>query len=206
MPQEVPIDINPISNPNPSQTASFNPPTMTVMVNDLVFWRNNDTQATHQPKPAGGADDAWVKVPISKKLGTQVDTSNTLSFGPGTTKQGVPYVCALHANEKGTLIVRNNININNVPGAETGDPQASFNPGTQTVQVNELFIWSNNDVNQHWPAPSLQQQNAWMSQAIQPGKTSQNISFGQATDEDGLTYICALHPDETGIIVVQQSE
>lgn len=206
MPQEVPIDINPISNPTPSQTASFNPPTQTVMVNDLVFWRNNDAQATHQPKPVGGADDDWVKVPISKKLGTQVDTSNTVSFGPGTTKAGVPYVCALHANEKGTIIVRNNININNVPGAAVGAPQASFNPGTQTVQVNEVFIWSNNDVNSHWPAPSAQQQNAWMTQAIPSGKTSQNISISTPTDADGLAYICVLHPNEKGTIIVEQSE
>ncbi len=208
MAQEISIEINPISNPTPSWTADFVPSPKTVMVNDLVFWRNNDTKYTHQPMPVGGQPDAWVKDEIPAKLsdedaplGGETATSNTVSFGSGSTQQGIPYTCALHQDEKGTLVVWNNININTNPGAAASDPQAKFAPAKPTFQVNELFIWSNNDVVDHWPAPSLQQKTAWMSQAIQPGQTSQPISIGQANA--GIAYICAIHPNETGTIVAQ---
>jgi len=212
-PQELPIDINPISNPTPSQTAQFVPSPQTAMVNDLIFWRNNDTRAAHKPMPVGGAKDAWVKTPIAAKLSDQeaplcgcTASSNTVSFGSGTTPQGTPYTCALDANERGTLVVKNNININSIPGAKTGDPQvaqAAFAPPKPTFQVNELFIWSNNDVVAHWPAPSLSQKTAWLTQEIKAGQTSPAISIKQATGTGGQAYICANHPNETGTIVVK---
>ncbi len=201
MAQEVKIDIDPIPQPLSNKTAVFNPQKIVVMAGDLVFWRNNDTRFVHQPKPVGGADDAWVSVPISTKLGDQAGTSNTLSFAPGTNRSGVPYVCAQHSGETGTIVVVNNINIKNLPGAQPGTPQAAFAPAKQTIAVNEGFVWSNNDDTAHWPAPSTSQQNAWFGAPVQPGQKTPMLYFTQSNPN--LTYVCALHPNETGTIVVQ---
>lgn len=197
------IDINPIANPTKDRKAEFNPPIKTVMVGELVFWRNHDEQEVHQPRPAGGANNAWVKTSIAKKLGDQPGTSNTRAFLSGTTTDGAAYVCAIHPKEAGTIIVRNNIDINNVPGAGAGDPQAAFNPDSQTVKAGEAFIWSNNDIKPHWPAPSVQQKTAWIKRAIDSGQKSETISISDATGEDGLTYVCALHPKEKGTLIVE---
>jgi hypothetical protein len=218
MAQELSIEINAISNPSSTQTAQFVPSPKTVMVNDLVFWRNNDTRASHQPMPVGGPRDAWVTKPIppavDSPLGGGAATSNTFSYGPsGTTKQGIPYTCALHSGEKGTLVVLNNITIVPNAGAPVGDPIAIFpdDPDTApTFNVNEAFVFINNDSNAHWPAPSLQQQNAWMSQAIQPGAVSPPIAISQPTGPNLLSYICVLHNKgaaaEAGVLAVQQPE
>lgn len=204
MANEVSIDINPLGYPTSTVKAEFDPPTKTVIAGDLVFWRNNDTQSEHQPKPVGGADDAWVSDPIVTMLDDQPGTSNTLSFDPGTNKDGVPYQCALHPQETGTIIVLNNINIKGVPGAQPGAAQAAFAPAKQTIVVNEGFIWTNNDVQAHWPAPSVDQKTAWMQEAIQPGQKSCTVSFTQSNPS--LAYVCAIHANEKGTIVVQPSE
>ena len=218
MAQQLSIEINPISTPSPTQTAQFAPSTKTVMVNDLVFWRNNDTKASHQPMPVGGPNDAWVTKPVppavDSPLGGGAATSNTFSYGPsGTTKQGIPYTCALHSGEKGTLVVLNNITISPNAGAPVTAPVAVFpddpdNP--PTFNVNEAFVFINNDSHAHWPAPSLQQPGAWMGQAIQPGQLSPPISIGQPTGPNPLTYVCLLHATgsqaESGVLAVEQSE
>jgi plastocyanin len=201
MGQEVKIDINPIVTPTNTVKAAFDPPTMTVMAGDLVYWRNNDKQNTHQPKPANGANNAWVTDPISVMQDDEPGTSNTTSFGTGTNKNGVPYVCAQHPAETGTIIVLNNVNINSVPGAQPTSPQASFAPGKLNLAVNEGFIWTNNDVKAHWPAPSVAQKTAWLQEAIQPGQKSKTVSFAQSNA--GLAYVCAIHDNEQGTIVVK---
>jgi len=127
----------------------------------------------------------------------QPATSNTLSFGSGTTRNGVPYVCAQHSGETGTIIAYNLININSKAGAKPTDPQVGFVPGKLSVKVNECFIWINNDVNPHWPAPSVDQKTAWLPQQVEPGKNSAVVCIGQPTSGD-LVYVCALHPNETG--------
>jgi len=201
MAQEVSIDINPVGYPTKDLAAEFDPQTKTVMAGDLVFWINNDENATHQPKPVGGADNAWVTTPISTKLDDLPGTSNTLSFQPGTNLSGVPYVCAEHPDETGTIVVLNNINIKGVPGAQPGAAQASFAPVNTTLAANEGFIWTNTDAVAHWPAPSQQQKTAWLQQAVQPGQKSTIVSFTQSSPK--FTYVCALHPNETGTITVQ---
>ena len=206
MPQEVSIDINPIDNPTHDRRAEFNPPTQTAMVGDLIFWRNNDEQEVHQPKPVNGANNAWVKAPISVKLDDQPGTSNVHGEASGTTAKGKAYECVQHPNETGTLIVRNNIDINNAPGVTLDKPQAVFKPTPQTVQVDEVFIWSNNDIRAHWPAPSQAQKTAWLKEAIKPGQTSETVSLSNATGKNGLTYVCTLHPNEIGILIVVQPE
>ncbi|HYP28566.1 MAG TPA: hypothetical protein VE262_17780 [Blastocatellia bacterium] len=201
MAQQVKIDIDPTPQPLSNKTAVFNPQKIVVTAGDLIFWRNNDTRYTHQPKPVNGATNAWVTTPISVKLDDQAGTSNTLSFNSGTTISGVPYVCAQHSGETGTIIAVNNININNLPGAQPGAAQAAFAPKKQTLGVNEAFVWSNNDGTAHWPAPSTSQQNAWFQAPIQPGQKSPVFYLTQSNPN--LTYVCALHPNETGTIVVQ---
>jgi plastocyanin len=201
MAQEVKIDINPVANPTNTVKAAFNPPTMTVMAGDLVYWCNNDKQNVHQPKPANGAANAWVTNPIPVKQDDEPGTSNTLSFDPGTNKNGVPYVCAIHPAETGTIIVLNNVNINTVAGAQPTSPQASFAPGKLNLAVNEGFIWSNNDVRAHWPAPSVAQRNAWLMGPIQPGQKSPTVSFTQSNPN--LTYVCAIHENEQGTIIIK---
>ena len=197
MGDEVQININPTPQPLSNKTAVFDPQTIRVLAGDLVYWRNNDEKYVHQPKPVGGADDAWVKSPISVKEGDQPGTSNTLSFNSGTTTKGVPYVCAKHSGETGTIIAYNLININSKAGAKPTDPQVGFAPGKLQVKVNECFIWINNDVNPHWPAPSVDQKTAWLQQQVEPGKNSAVVFIGQPTSGD-LIYVCALHPNETG--------
>lgn len=201
MAQQVKIDIDPTPQPLSNKTAVFNPPKIVVTAGDLVFWRNNDTRYVHQPKPVGGADNAWVTTPISVKQDDQAGTSNTLSFNSGTTINGVPYVCAQHSGETGTIVAVNNINIKNLPGAQSGTPQAAFAPANMSLGVNEAFVWSNNDVAAHLPAPSASQPNAWFSSPIQPGQKSPVFYFKQSQAK--FTYVCALHPNETGTIVVQ---
>ena len=217
MAQELSIEINPISNPSPTQTAQFVPSPKTVMVNDLVFWRNNDTKASHQPMPVGSTDPTvWVTKPIppavDSPLGGGTATSNTFSYGPsGTTKQGIPYTCALHTGERGTLVVLNNITIAPNAGAPVGEPIAVFpdDPDTApTFNVNEAFVFINTDSHAHWPAPSLQQKTAWMSQPVQPGDVSPPIAISQPTGANPLSYICVLHATgptaEAGVLAVQQ--
>ena len=101
------IDINPIGTPTPAQTAEFSPSNQPVKVGDVIFWRNNDERAEHQPMPVGGAADDWVDR-IARSLNGQPATSNRFGFQKVPTPPGpnaVQYVCALHANEKGTLTV-----------------------------------------------------------------------------------------------------
>jgi hypothetical protein len=167
--------------------------------------------------PVGGPNDAWVTKPIppavDSPLGGGIHTSNTYSYGPsGTTKQGIPYTCALHSGEQGTLVVLNNITITPNAGAPVTQPVGIFPSGTAApaFNVDEAFVFINNDSHAHWPAPSLQQQNAWMSQAIQPGAVSPPISISQPTGANPLTYICVLHATgtqaESGQLSVQQPE
>lgn len=201
MAQQVKIDIDPIPQPLSNKTAVFNPQKIVITAGDLVFWRNNDTRFVHQPKPVNGAANAWVTTPISVKMDDQAGTSNTLSFNSGTTISGVPYVCAQHSGETGTIVAVNNINIKNLPGAQPGTPQAQFAPGKMTLGVNEAFVWSNLDVAAHLPAPSASNPNGWFGSPIQPGQKSPIFYFTQSNPN--LTYVCALHPNETGTIVVQ---
>ncbi|HLA61322.1 MAG TPA: hypothetical protein VK626_03670 [Nitrospiraceae bacterium] len=85
--------------------AAFNPPSQTVKAGDVIYWRNNDEQAKHQVKPINGPDDAWWDFPISQKLPAQPapTSQQAVSFSAAAT---VTYVCALHPNEQGTIIVQ----------------------------------------------------------------------------------------------------
>jgi plastocyanin len=89
-----------------------------------------------------------------------------------------------------------------------GQALADFNPQSLTVAAGDIINWCNNDeTDAHWPAPIKGKSDDWMDNPIpiklpdQPSPTSQQqLSFSAATN---VTYICALHPEETGTIIVQ---
>lgn len=84
---------------------------------------------------------------------------------------------------------------------------AEFNPQTQTVKAGDIVNWCNNTCIPHWPAPKDQPKDTWMDAEI-PGKlpdeppptSQQQLSFAGAMTVD---YVCALHPEETGTIIVE---
>jgi hypothetical protein len=87
----------------------------------------------------------------------------------------------------------------------------SFTPSPQTVTSLDILFWANTDEQQeHWPAPSAAQQTAWMPAAIpaklkgQPPATSRGITFDPPSGGApyNVSYVCALHPTETGVIKV----
>lgn len=92
--------------------AQFNPQSLTIANGDCVFWRNNTSQP-HQPKPAGGADDAWMDEIPGKLPDQPAPTSREVTFALATGAQGNPtetsatfaYVCAFDETMTGTVTV-----------------------------------------------------------------------------------------------------
>ena len=83
----------------------------------------------------------------------------------------------------------------------------TFTPSTQPITSLDILTWANNDEQQqHWPAPNASQPTAWMPAAIpaklpgQPAPTSRGLTFAPGTYN--LSYVCALHPTEKGVIQV----
>jgi plastocyanin len=80
-----------------------------------------------------------------------------------------------------------------------------FNPSSLTVAAGDLIFWSNDTSDAHWPAPAGQPEDTWFSYQIpgklpdQPAPASPQISFPSATQ---VNYVCALHPQMTGVIIV----
>jgi plastocyanin len=82
-----------------------------------------------------------------------------------------------------------------------GNP-ATFDPKTQTAQVNDSIYWANGDQTQaHWPAPSASNPKGYMDYQIAPGGVSTQIALNPPAPYT-LNYVCALHPGETGSIQV----
>lgn len=78
--------------------ATFNPNSQTVYVNDSVFWFNSDPTQPHWPAPAAGPKTGFMQFQIAPN-----SPSAQTNFG---TPKTIPYVCALHAGETGTIIVK----------------------------------------------------------------------------------------------------
>jgi plastocyanin len=81
--------------------ASFDPSSLTITLNDSVFWANN-TANPHQPAPNDGTADQWVEQPIPP-----YGQSPQVVFDSDTPATN-PYHCATHpqaATEKGVIIV-----------------------------------------------------------------------------------------------------
>src|SRR5690349_20787054 len=78
--------------------ATFNPNSQTVVINDSVFWFNSDPSQAHWPAPSTGPKDGFMQFQVAPN-----SSSAQVSFGvPGTFS----YVCANHAGESGTIIVK----------------------------------------------------------------------------------------------------
>jgi hypothetical protein len=125
-------------------------PNTTVPQNELVFWLNDDgNKQSHYP------------IPRCENLEVAAGKS-TSAFQPVATPAlpaNVNYICALHPNEKGLLVIDN----------DPGTTQSEIAPGTRvftidispggkfaTVKVlqNDQVIWTNNDNKTHWPVPN----------------------------------------------------
>jgi plastocyanin len=95
------------------------------------------------------------------------------------------------------------IDIDEVPGEGT-----AFNPPTVTVAPGDLVFWRNNTNTAHQPVATPSPPD-WQVSEIpgrqpafpdDPSPTSGTVSFaGTGT----FAYICALHPSETGTIIVK---
>jgi plastocyanin len=89
---------------------------------------------------------------------------------------------------------------------DRGKGTAVFNPSSLNAAAGDMINWRNNTSSPHWPAPKGKPKDTWMDAEIpgklpdQPAPTSQQaLSFSGATT---VEYVCALHPEETGTIVV----
>ena len=100
------------------------------------------------------------------------------------------------------------ININLNPAEP---PRVVFDPNPlgsseQQVEPGDQIVWANNDTEAHWPG--LQNPNGtinksyFMPNQIAPSSTSQAFS---PASSGTLSYVCSLHPNETGTITIQDS-
>jgi plastocyanin len=98
------------------------------------------------------------------------------------------------------------IDINRMPGQSL----AEFDPGTLTAAVGDLIFWSNGDEHAaHWPArignDGQINKTSWFDAEIpiklkdDPAPASDYVFFNKAQT---VQYACALHPHETGTIIV----
>lgn len=79
---------------------------------------------------------------------------------------------------------------------------AVFDPSPLTACVNDSVFWFNADPNQaHWPAPSAANPKGWLDYQIPPNTESSQISLNPPAPYT-LKYVCALHPNEKGVIKV----
>ncbi len=66
------------------------------------------------------------------------------------------------------------------------------------IQVGDQIIWSNDDTVAHFPTP-VNQTYVFMTNQIAAKSTSPGFAPGTPGT---ISYICSLHPGETGTIVV----
>ncbi len=110
------------------------------------------------------------------------------------------------------------IDIIPIPNAPPGKPKVYFNPNPANIKVGNVVFFRNNDpVNTHWPvastAPNTDPKNPdrtgwWIDAPIptalpgQPTPSKETFSPSAATAAGGVSYLDALHPNVTGVIIV----
>lgn len=87
-----------------------------------------------------------------------------------------------------------------------------FDPQRATANTGDDIFWTNHDTRAHWPGPSgpggPTGPAAWLDAPIpgvtggSPPASSNSISF-PASVTGPQHYYCALHPHETGVIIVR---
>jgi plastocyanin len=92
------------------------------------------------------------------------------------------------------------ININKTPVGPLG---VTFDPNPlNDVAIGDQIFWTNNDNAQHWPALKSDgkiDNQFFMDNPIAPNSPSDTF----VPDANGtLNYVCFLHQDETGTIIV----
>jgi plastocyanin len=192
----------------------FDPPDLILGNNDFVVWANEDPAADpegrHWPTLKGGANtnnakDWWMNDSLPPaQAEQQAATSPSIGFGARTAQaQTITYVCAEHAGEVGTITIPMSTNINISAGAP-----ATYNPATLTILTasNETVTFTNNDTtNAHQPFPQGEPPTTWVKAPIPAkGNTASNAKFtvSRTNQDQNITYNCALHPGEQGVIVI----
>jgi len=85
-----------------------------------------------------------------------------------------------------------------------GQPRVGFDPNPlNDVEIGDQIIWTNNDDAQHWPALKTSDgtidNQFFMDNPIAPNSPSDTFVPGA---NGTLNYVCFLHQDETGAIIV----
>lgn len=88
-------------------TVAFDPPESTIVMNTAVVFRNNDPQSQHWITLSTKAEDFWFTSPLAPAAeGQPDDTSSEVLFTAATPAgQPVVYVCSMHPEETGTIVV-----------------------------------------------------------------------------------------------------
>lgn len=169
-----------VQNEDPGKSIGFSPARQQAQAGDALFWFNEDAHTSHQPVPDSGV---W-NIPVIQPG----NSSEQLSLAnPGE----LSYHCAIHPNEKATIVVANAVLI-----------AAGSNPlfGSTPVTTGQYVSWGNSDAEAHQPCPDSG--DPWFDAPIPSGDLSKSVSFKTAGT---FNYHCAIHPDnaaETGTITV----
>jgi len=102
------IDIQSKTKQTATNKAQFTPSPKQAAPGDLIYWRNYDQKNAHWPMPKGGQKDDWMPFQISPGQDGEptVSLQNvSVSLNPGQTSLTLNYVCALHADETGSIII-----------------------------------------------------------------------------------------------------
>ena len=87
---------------------------------------------------------------------------------------------------------------------------AVFAPKIATANAYDTITWHNGDTQPHHPAPSASNPNGWFDYQIPAGATSDTLAPGPNTTNASqpytLSYVCAVHPGETGQITVNPQQ
>jgi hypothetical protein len=126
------IDIN-------RQNAKITLTTAEATVNDVVFWRNNDTQMPHWPTALGGGEPL---VPFQLPARSDTNLPPT-SDGFPVPKEDLQYGCKIegHQDERGLIKVYQPLVVNNLtPNSATLNQPYTATP--TTVGGKPPFTWS----------------------------------------------------------------
>lgn len=86
---------------------------------------------------------------------------------------------------------------------ENHDKPTGFQPQTQQAQAGDAIFWVNEDVDvRHQPYPAGGQHSEWCANALTGSERTDAIALA---DAGTIEYLCAIHPKETGTIVVSNA-
>lgn len=87
-----------------NEMVSFEPSTAEIPRNTGIVFRNEDPLDQHLVTPDPGKPNLWFRHPLAAFVaGRPADVSDEVFFSAATT---LPYFCALHAKETGSIKVK----------------------------------------------------------------------------------------------------